>query len=72
MESNSSIVPYLFSVTFLIALVVGVWQYFSVKRSKRQHEHSADARVHGDAPGPVGGSGTANPPTGAMDTATRR
>ena len=72
MESNSSIVPYLFSVTFLIALVVGVWQYFSVKRSQREHEHSADARVHGDAPGPVGGSGTANPQTGAMDTATRR
>jgi hypothetical protein len=71
MESNSSVVAYLFAVTFLIAFVVGLWQYFSVKRSKRQHENSADARVHGDTPGPVGGSGTARQQTRATDAATR-
>jgi hypothetical protein len=39
---NSSIIPYLFGATFVIALGVGIYQYFRAKQAKRNHEHSVD------------------------------
>jgi heme/copper-type cytochrome/quinol oxidase subunit 2 len=56
MDSNSSIVPYLFMITFILVLGIAVWQYFKVTKARREQKQSADARVHGDQPGPVGGS----------------
>lgn len=56
MNTDSSIIPYLFLVTFILALGIGIWQYLKVKKAKREHRQSADARVHGDQPGPVGGA----------------
>jgi hypothetical protein len=56
MDSSSSIIPYLFLVTFVLVIAAGVWQYFKARKAKDQHEQSADARVHGDAPGPSSGS----------------
>jgi|GEM_PF-5597154 len=55
MDTNSSIIPYLFMATFVLVLGIAVWQYFRVTKARREHKQSADARVHGDQPGPVGG-----------------
>ncbi len=43
---NSSIIPYLFGVTLVIALVAGIYQYFRAKEAKRTHERSAGAAAH--------------------------
>ena len=56
MDSNSSIIPYLFMSTFILVLGIAIWQYFKVTKARREHRQSADARVHGDQPGPVGGT----------------
>lgn len=38
---NSSIVPFLFFITFLLALIFGVVQFFKAKKARREHHHSA-------------------------------
>jgi len=53
--SNSSIIPYLFLVTFILAIGIGIWQYRRARVAKKEHHTSADARAHGDEPGTVGG-----------------
>jgi hypothetical protein len=40
---NSSIIPYLFGVTLLIALGVGIYQFYRAKKALRTHERSASA-----------------------------
>ena len=50
MSADNSIVPYLFMVTFLVAIGIGVWQYSRARKAKQEHHRSADARVHGDTP----------------------
>jgi cytochrome oxidase assembly protein ShyY1 len=50
METSSTIVPYLFAVTFLLAIVLGVWQYAKAGKARREHHRSADAAAHGDNP----------------------
>jgi hypothetical protein len=40
---NMAIVPYLFGVTLLIALGVGIYQFFRAKKALRTHERSAAA-----------------------------
>ena len=56
MSESTSIVPYLFMATFAMIIALGIWQYFKAKKAKREHHQSADARVHGDQPGPMGGT----------------
>jgi hypothetical protein len=57
MESTSSLIPYLFAVTFAIAIAFGVWQYLRASKARREKHRSADAATHGDAPGhPQAGS----------------
>lgn len=40
---NSAIIPYLFGVTLLIGLGIGIYQYFRAKKARRTHERSASA-----------------------------
>jgi ABC-type nickel/cobalt efflux system permease component RcnA len=40
-ESSSSIIPLLFGITFLLAILIAVWQYFRVTKARREHHHSA-------------------------------
>lgn len=54
MGSNDDIIPYLFLVTFILAIAFGVWQYRRARKAKENHHTSADAKVHGDAPSSVG------------------
>ena len=51
MNADNSIVPYLFMVTFLVAIGIGLWQYSRARKAKREHHRSVDAKVHGDTPG---------------------
>ncbi|HEU4457667.1 MAG TPA: hypothetical protein VFR90_00920 [Methylibium sp.] len=50
MESSNAIIPYLFAMTLIVAIAIGIWQYLKVRKSQREHHHSADARAHGDRP----------------------
>ena len=50
MESTSSLIPYLFAVTFALAIAFGVWQYLRASKARREKHRSADAATHGDAP----------------------
>lgn len=40
---NSSIIPYLFGVTLLMALCFGIYQFFRTKKAQQTHERSAAA-----------------------------
>jgi len=51
MNADNSIVPYLFLATFVLAIVLGIWQFRRARKAKQEHHRSADARVHGDVPG---------------------
>ena len=57
MNESSSIIPYLFSLTFILVLLIGFWQYRKVTKAKQEHHESAQARAHGDRPGSVGTEG---------------
>lgn len=48
MNLDYSIVPYLFLVTFILAIGLGVYMFRRTRKAREQHQHSADARVHGD------------------------
>lgn len=39
---------WLFGLTFLLALVIGLWQLHKVRRSRRQRQRSAGARAAGE------------------------
>jgi cbb3-type cytochrome oxidase subunit 3 len=49
MEGDFSLVGSLFLMTFVLALVYGIWTYFRTKRAQRNHEHSASALVNQEA-----------------------
>lgn len=51
MTADNSIVPYLFLITFVLAIVFGLWQYNRSRKAKQEHHKSVDAKVHGDMPG---------------------
>lgn len=42
------IVPWLFGITFLLALVIGVWQLRKVRQARRQRQRSAAGRAAGE------------------------
>ena len=48
MNADSSIIPYLFLVTFVLALGFGMWQIRRARKARNEAHQSADARVHGD------------------------
>jgi len=50
MDPTFTIVPYLFAITFVLAIAYAIWQYTRAKKAKREHHQSADAKVHGDKP----------------------
>ncbi|MBC7940871.1 MAG: hypothetical protein H7Z19_14100 [Chitinophagaceae bacterium] len=58
MNFDSSIVPYLFLVTFLIAIVFGVIQYRKARKAKTEHHRSASAEANHE---PVAPGADANP-----------
>ena len=47
---DSSIVPYLFGVTLVIALLFGIVQLIKVNKAKREHHRSAEAKAHHEPP----------------------
>lgn len=55
MDSSTTIGPYLFLLTFIVAIGIGLWLYRRARIARAEHHSSADARVHGDKPGPIGG-----------------
>lgn len=46
---DSNIIPYLFLVTFLIALVFGVIQWNKAKKARREHHHSVGGKTEPEA-----------------------
>jgi cytochrome oxidase assembly protein ShyY1 len=50
MNFDDSIIPVLFLATFVLALVIGVWQFRRARKARQEHHTSADAHVHGDKP----------------------
>ncbi len=46
------IVPTLFIVTFVIALVFGIWQYRKARKARREHHRSASAEAAGEPRAP--------------------
>lgn len=47
---DSSIVPYLFGFTLVMALVFGIIQLVKVNKAKREHHRSAEAKANHEAP----------------------
>lgn len=43
---ESSIIPYLFLVTFIFAMALGIWQYVKVRKARAEHHRSASARAN--------------------------
>ena len=52
---NSSIIPYLFSVTLILALGFGIYQYFRTRRAQQTHERSASAKANHEPTAPADG-----------------
>ncbi len=50
MGGNDSIIPYLFLVTLILAIAIGLWQFRRARKARENHHISADAKAHGDAP----------------------
>lgn len=51
MPTDSYLIPALFIITFLLAIVVGVYQYNKAKKARAEHHQSAQAKVRGERPG---------------------
>ena len=56
MAASDSIIPYLFLVTFALAIAFGVWQYFRARKARREHHRSASAVANHEPPTPQRGS----------------
>jgi cytochrome oxidase assembly protein ShyY1 len=41
-----AITPVLFSVTFILAIAFGIWQYRRAKIARKEHHRSAAAKAH--------------------------
>lgn len=50
MDSYDGIIPYLFAITFVIAIGIGLWQYRKVRKAQREHHRSASAVANHEAP----------------------
>lgn len=50
MDSYDGIIPYLFAITFVLALVFGIWQYRKVRKAQREHHRSASAVANHEPP----------------------
>jgi len=46
MTNFDTVTPYLFLVTLVLALAVGVWQLFRVRKARKEHHRSASARAN--------------------------
>ncbi len=60
MNSDSSIIPYLFLVTLVIAMAIGVWQLFRARKARREGHRSVQAEVNHEPYSPAAGSGKRN------------
>lgn len=45
---DNSIIPYLFLVTFILALALGIWQYRKARTARAEHHRSASARANNE------------------------
>jgi uncharacterized protein HemX len=45
---DSTITPYLFLVTFILALAFGVWQYRRARKARQEHHRSASAKENNE------------------------
>jgi cytochrome oxidase assembly protein ShyY1 len=43
---DSSIIPVLFLVTFILALALGIWQYRKARKARAEHHRSASAKAN--------------------------
>jgi hypothetical protein len=41
MDANTTVVIALIVLTFVVAIVIGVWQRSNARRAKQRHEHSS-------------------------------
>jgi len=46
MSNFDTVTPYLFLVTLVLALAVGLWQLFRVRKARKEHHRSASARAN--------------------------
>ena len=70
--TEDTLVPALFLVTVVLVLVIAGWQYRRARRAQQRGEHSADARVHGDAPSGSSGARTSTGDAGSNVTSAGR
>jgi F0F1-type ATP synthase assembly protein I len=61
MNIDASIVPYLFLVTLVIGLGIGVYQIFKVRKARQEHRRSEQAKVHHEPYAAGHGSGSGRP-----------
>lgn len=66
MPTDSYLIPALFMMTFVAAIVVALYQYKKAKKARAQHHQSAQAKAMGERPGernisPVGSNNTMTP-----------
>lgn len=55
MNWQESLVPSLFVLTFVLALVIAVVQYRKAGKARREHHRSAGAEAHQEPPTPARG-----------------
>jgi hypothetical protein len=51
MPTDSYLIPALFLLTFVLAIAFAIYQYTKVKKARREHHQSAQARTLGERPG---------------------
>jgi Flp pilus assembly protein TadB len=51
---NDSLIPYLFGVTFALAIVYAAYQWWRAKKARDEHHRSASARANGEPRKPSG------------------
>ncbi len=44
--TDTSIIPYLFSVTFAMAIAFGIWQWYRARKARAEHHQSAEAKAN--------------------------
>lgn len=54
---DASVVPYLFLVTFVIALGLGIMQYRKARKARAEHHRSVSAKEQGEPYAPGGPQG---------------
>lgn len=51
MPTDSFLIPALFVLTFVLAIVFAIYQYKKAKKARAQHNQSAQAKTLGERPG---------------------